>query len=179
MWFSGFFFSLIVEVYLWCKLQASLIFLSGRTCTIGGWLNTFLPHCIYTHTQQGHSYHWNRTTIQLHTSATFSTSSLFRVPREACVMGTFLIPHIYNSKLPQHNLSLSCLTASSFTGALGVKGLFLDPIVDKTYSCWSGDWTENLPVKYKFVSLTSRPLLLEWRWFRKTHTTRSKLSFQE
>ena len=38
--------SLIVEVYLWWKLQASLIFLSGRTCTIGGWLNTFLPHCI-------------------------------------------------------------------------------------------------------------------------------------
>ncbi len=35
------------EVYLWWKLQASLIFLSGRTCTIGGWLNTFLPHCIY------------------------------------------------------------------------------------------------------------------------------------
>ncbi len=49
MWFSGFYFlilSLIVEVYLWWKLQASLIFLSGRTCTIGGWLNTFLPHCI-------------------------------------------------------------------------------------------------------------------------------------
>ncbi len=49
MWFSGFFFlilSIIVEVYLWWKLQASLIFLSGRTCTIGGWLNTFLPHCI-------------------------------------------------------------------------------------------------------------------------------------
>ncbi len=49
MWFSGFFFlilSLIVEVYLWWKLQASLIFLSGRTCTIGGWLNTFLPHCL-------------------------------------------------------------------------------------------------------------------------------------
>ncbi len=48
MWFSGIFFlilSLIVEVYLWWKLQASLIFLSGRTCTIGGWLNTFLPHC--------------------------------------------------------------------------------------------------------------------------------------
>ena len=39
--------SVIVEVYLWWKLQASLIFLSGRTCTIGGWLNTFLPHCIY------------------------------------------------------------------------------------------------------------------------------------
>ncbi len=38
--------SFIVEVYLWWKLQASLIFLSGRTCTIGGWLNTFLPHCI-------------------------------------------------------------------------------------------------------------------------------------
>ena len=37
--------SVIVEVYLWWKLQASLIFLSGRTCTIGGWLNTFLPHC--------------------------------------------------------------------------------------------------------------------------------------
>ncbi len=52
MWFSGFFFlilSLIVKVYLWWKLQASLIFLSGRTCTIGGWLNTFLPHCIYIH----------------------------------------------------------------------------------------------------------------------------------
>ncbi len=50
MWFSVFFFlilSLIVEVYLWWKLQASLIFLSGRTCTIGGWLNTFLPHCMY------------------------------------------------------------------------------------------------------------------------------------
>ncbi len=46
MWFSGFFFlilSLIVDVYLWWKLQASLIFLSGRTCTIGGWLNTFFP----------------------------------------------------------------------------------------------------------------------------------------
>ncbi len=39
--------SLIVEVYIWWQLQASLIFLSGRTCTIGGWLNTFLPHCIY------------------------------------------------------------------------------------------------------------------------------------
>ncbi len=33
MWFSGFFFlilSLIVEVYLWWQLQASLIFLRGR-----------------------------------------------------------------------------------------------------------------------------------------------------
>ncbi len=50
MWFSGFFFlilSLIVEVYLWWKLQDSLIFLNGRTCTIGGWLNTFLPHCMF------------------------------------------------------------------------------------------------------------------------------------
>jgi hypothetical protein len=49
MWFSGFYFlilSVIVEVYLWWKLQASLIFLSGRTCTIGSWLNTFLPHCM-------------------------------------------------------------------------------------------------------------------------------------
>ncbi len=49
MWFSGFFFlilSLIVEVYLWWKWQDALIFLSGRTCTIGGWLNTFLPHCM-------------------------------------------------------------------------------------------------------------------------------------
>ena len=48
MWFSRFFFlilTVIVEVYLW--LQASLIFLSGRTCTIGGWLNTFLPHCMW------------------------------------------------------------------------------------------------------------------------------------
>ncbi len=48
--FLFFFFlilSLIIEVYLWWKLQASLIFLSGRTCTICGWLNTFLPHCIY------------------------------------------------------------------------------------------------------------------------------------
>jgi hypothetical protein len=26
-----------------------LIFLSGRTCTIGGWLNTFLPHCTTHH----------------------------------------------------------------------------------------------------------------------------------
>ncbi len=40
--------SLVVEVYLWWKLQASLIFLSGRTCIIGGWLNTFLPHCMST-----------------------------------------------------------------------------------------------------------------------------------
>ena len=42
--FLDFFFlmlSVIVEVYLWWKLQASLIFLSGRTCTIRGWLNTF------------------------------------------------------------------------------------------------------------------------------------------
>ena len=38
--------SVIVEVYLWWKWHVSLIFLSGRTCTIGGWLNTFLPHCI-------------------------------------------------------------------------------------------------------------------------------------
>ncbi len=53
MWFSGFIFlilSLIAEVYLWWKLQASLIFLSGRTCTIGGWLNTFLPHCTWQDT---------------------------------------------------------------------------------------------------------------------------------
>jgi hypothetical protein len=51
--FSGFFFlifSVIVEVYLWWKLQASITLLSGRTCTIGGWLNTFLPHCMFTHT---------------------------------------------------------------------------------------------------------------------------------
>ncbi len=46
-WIFFLILSLIVEVYLWWKLQASLIFLSGRTCTIGGWLNTFLPHCIY------------------------------------------------------------------------------------------------------------------------------------
>ncbi len=46
-WISFLILSLIVEVYLWWKLQASLIFLSGRTCTIGGWLNTFLPHCIH------------------------------------------------------------------------------------------------------------------------------------
>ncbi len=46
-WILFLILSLIVEVYLWWKLQASLIFLSGRTCTIGGWLNTFLPHCIY------------------------------------------------------------------------------------------------------------------------------------
>ncbi len=45
-WIFFLILSLIVEVYLWWKLQASLIFLSGRTCTIGGWLNTFLPHCI-------------------------------------------------------------------------------------------------------------------------------------
>lgn len=37
--------SLIVEVYLWWKLQASLIFLCGRTRTIDGWLSTFMPHC--------------------------------------------------------------------------------------------------------------------------------------
>ena len=50
MWFSGFYsliLSVIVEVYLWWKLQASLSFLVGRTCTIGGWLNTFLHHCIH------------------------------------------------------------------------------------------------------------------------------------
>ena len=49
MWFPGYCFlilSVIVEVYLWWKLQASLIFLGGRTFTIGCWLNTFLPHCI-------------------------------------------------------------------------------------------------------------------------------------
>ncbi len=46
-WIFFLILSLIVEVYLWWKLQASLIFLSGRTCTIGGWLNTFLPHCVY------------------------------------------------------------------------------------------------------------------------------------
>ena len=37
MWFSGYFFlilSVIVEVSLWWKLQASLIFLSRRNCTI-------------------------------------------------------------------------------------------------------------------------------------------------
>jgi len=37
-------FSLIVEVYLWWKLQTSLIILSRRTCTISGWLNSFWPH---------------------------------------------------------------------------------------------------------------------------------------
>lgn len=36
--------SLTVEVYLRGKLQASVIFLSERTCTTGGWLNTFLPN---------------------------------------------------------------------------------------------------------------------------------------
>ncbi len=46
-WIFFLILSLIFEVYLWWKLQASLIFLSGRTCTIGGWLNKFLPHCIY------------------------------------------------------------------------------------------------------------------------------------
>ncbi len=48
-WIFVLILSLIVEVYLWWKLQASLIFLSGRTCTIGGWLNTFLPHCRCAH----------------------------------------------------------------------------------------------------------------------------------
>ncbi len=52
-WIFFLILSLIVEVYLWWKLQASLIFLSGRTCTIGGWLNTFLPHCIYGERKRG------------------------------------------------------------------------------------------------------------------------------
>ena len=46
-WIFFLILSVIVEVYLWWKLQASLIFLSGRICTIGGWLNTFLPHCTW------------------------------------------------------------------------------------------------------------------------------------
>ena len=46
-WIFFLILSVIVEVYLWWKLQASLIFLSGRTCTIDGWLNTFLPHYMY------------------------------------------------------------------------------------------------------------------------------------
>ncbi len=61
--FSGFFFlilSLIVEVYLWWKLQASLIFLSGRTCTIGGWLNTFLPHSTWGCSQKLDLFSLNR-----------------------------------------------------------------------------------------------------------------------
>jgi len=69
MWFSGFLFlilSLIVEVYLWWKWQVSLIFLSGRTCTIGGWLNTFLPHCINqvvsarTSRSEDQMFHWSQ-----------------------------------------------------------------------------------------------------------------------
>ena len=51
--------SVIVEVYLWLNLQASLIFLSGKTCTIGGWLNTFLPQCIFR-PQQWHFSHFCR-----------------------------------------------------------------------------------------------------------------------
>ena len=42
---------------LWWKISIwyrPLIFLSGRTCTIGGWLNTFLPHCIYIYIYSCH-----------------------------------------------------------------------------------------------------------------------------
>ncbi len=50
MWFSGFFFLFclsIVEVIPMMTITGPLhSFLSGRTCTIGGWLNTFLPHCM-------------------------------------------------------------------------------------------------------------------------------------
>jgi len=37
---------LIVEVYIWWKLQISLIILSKIISTISGWLNTFWPYCI-------------------------------------------------------------------------------------------------------------------------------------
>ena len=48
MWFSGFSSSHFV-CHSWSVPMMTitgLIFLSGRTCTIGGWLNTFLPHCM-------------------------------------------------------------------------------------------------------------------------------------
>ncbi len=44
-WIFFLILSLMVEVYLWWKLQASLIFLSGRTCTIVGWPSHHI--CIY------------------------------------------------------------------------------------------------------------------------------------
>ena len=48
MWFSGFFFLIFCHCWSVPMMKITgLIFLSGRTCTIGGWLNTFLHHCIF------------------------------------------------------------------------------------------------------------------------------------
>ena len=49
MWFSGFFFSFCLS-WLKCTYDENyrpLIILSGRTCTIGGWLNTFCPTVLH------------------------------------------------------------------------------------------------------------------------------------
>ena len=63
MWFSGFFFSHFV-CHSWSVPMmkiTGLIFLSGITCTIGGWLNTFLPHFTYIHTYiHAYIHSWSR-----------------------------------------------------------------------------------------------------------------------
>ncbi len=128
MWFSGFFFlilSLIVEVYLWWKLQASLIFLSGRTCTIGGWLNTFLPHCIYI------TFNWilNWT----HISSTFPLGSTSRLlwPKKPLIG--------WSTGSLVSFISYFCIhTIFVWLGSPGKSWARLTP----GYSLWHWDWTQ-------------------------------------
>jgi hypothetical protein len=57
MWFWIFFqmLSVIVEVYLWYKLQTSTCFVSRKTCKISNVSNTCSPHCICIVTLTIHS----------------------------------------------------------------------------------------------------------------------------
>ncbi len=111
--FLDFFFlilSLIVEVYLWWKLQASLIFLRGRTCTIGGWLNTFLPHCIYIYilpTPNGSVYKKETHTIIWHLSTWHHLIQQHSKGPDVRFDWKLLVESSFWSRPPHRNLGVS------------------------------------------------------------------------
>ncbi len=147
-WIFFLILSLIVEVYLWWKLQASLIFLSGRTCAIGGWLNTFLPHCIYPIYIYTH--------ILYHTFI-FLTGTVYVYHLRACLSG---IDYTTKKNKPVilelvivtstfHFLSPTCIRWS-------MNGLRAVPRL----SVWSSQEVFCVDFKLKLDGLTSRRTIL-------------------
>ncbi len=106
--------SLIVEVYLWWKLQASLIFLSGRTCAIGGWLNTFLPHCIYIYIHI-HIYIYIYIHIHIHTHIYIY---IYIYIHTHTPTHCYQIPHSKNAGLKKYNPTLGKILTNPAIGLL-------------------------------------------------------------
>ena len=102
-----------------------LIFLSGRTCTIGGWLNTFLLHCICT----------NMTSSVIYAKYKINVVKLRRLryynPSRTLTPSTISITSFKLEPLGERKPELSTTQLLVFSSRPGVSGSLLG-----VFDCW-------------------------------------------